>query len=244
MSGQLDAPAAVPRGNRWVGPWTGPDTVVKKSSSCRESNPDSCISSIFLFLSLSALYLQYIPLFLHFYPSLSNSFCLSSFSPFAILILYFLAFFLTCTINSNSKFLFTCPFTEVAHIFWYIQNNSFNSQLLLPESSKANWAAHTNGKSYCFRDHILYTVDWANDYEVSVIWTNRVQNLGVLQICAATTGSCQTVSIDLRMAVPFLWHLSLHLSRFRNIKIYIELLVPYSKAWTGMLVWLNNFVSA
>lgn len=42
-------------------------------------------------------------------------------------------------------------------------------------------------------DHILYTVDWANDYEVSVVWTNRVQNLGVLQICTASTGNCHTI---------------------------------------------------
>lgn len=42
-------------------------------------------------------------------------------------------------------------------------------------------------------DHILYAVDWVNDYEYYVIWTNRVQNLGLLQICPAGTGACQTV---------------------------------------------------
>jgi hypothetical protein len=50
----------------------------------------------------------------------------------------------------------------------------------------------------CFRDHILYTVDWVDNNEVSVIWTSRVQNLGLLQICIAKTGSCQAVSIGLR----------------------------------------------
>ncbi|KDR23986.1 hypothetical protein L798_07923, partial [Zootermopsis nevadensis] len=42
-------------------------------------------------------------------------------------------------------------------------------------------------------DHILYTVEWVDDKQVSVIWTNRVQNLGLLQICVARTGNCQAV---------------------------------------------------
>ncbi|XP_069698609.1 venom dipeptidyl peptidase 4-like [Periplaneta americana] len=40
-------------------------------------------------------------------------------------------------------------------------------------------------------EHILYGAVWANDYEVSAVWTNRVQNLGQLQVCVAATGVCQ-----------------------------------------------------
>jgi len=42
-------------------------------------------------------------------------------------------------------------------------------------------------------DHVLYDVEWINNNEVSVIWTNRVQNLGLLQICFAMSAACQTV---------------------------------------------------
>jgi len=42
-------------------------------------------------------------------------------------------------------------------------------------------------------DHILYDVVWVNNYEVSVIWTNRVQNLGVLQICDVGIADCYTI---------------------------------------------------
>ena len=52
-----------------------------------------------------------------------------------------------------------------------------------------------------FSDHILYDVGWVNNYEVSVIWTNRVQNLGMLQICNVGIADCHTVSLHIYICV-------------------------------------------